>query len=61
MTDATYFDVTPVRSVKPAREGALPAPQPFAPPVFIHDCATPLAGETLLSLLMKRMVAEKEL
>lgn len=33
----------------------LPKPQPFAAPVFIGDCASPLAGETVLSLLWKRL------
>ena len=33
----------------------LTEPQPFAAPVLISDVATPLAGETLLSLLWKRL------
>ena len=33
----------------------LPAPVPFAAPVFISDCASPLAGETVLSLLWRRL------
>jgi hypothetical protein len=33
----------------------LPAPVPFGAPVLISDCVNPLAGETLLSLLWKRM------
>ena len=44
-------------AVEPLR---LPAPQPIAAPVFIHDCVTPLAGETLLSLLMKRMMRDDQ-
>ena len=37
----------------------LPMPHPLGAPVFLQDCATPLGGETLLSLLMKRMIAER--
>ena len=59
MTDATYFDQDYARAAGRQDEEVLhlPAPQPFAAPVFIHDCVTPLGGETLLSLLMKRMMA----
>ena len=61
MTDATYFG----RAFKPQQQAhsaelELPAPQPFAAPVFIHDCVIPCRGETLLSLLMKRMMQEAE-
>lgn len=38
----------------------LPKPQPFGAPVLITDTVTPLAGETVLALLMKRMAAEKD-
>jgi hypothetical protein len=34
----------------------LPKPQPFGAPVLISDCITPLCGETVLSLLLKRMM-----
>lgn len=55
MTDAAYTHM-PFDWTKPqVQDIPLPKPQPFAAPVFIHDCVTPLAGETLLSLLMKRM------
>ncbi len=55
MTDATDFASIPrVARPKPAPI-ALPAPVPFAAPVFIGDCVTPLAGETVLSLLWKRL------
>lgn len=37
-----------------------PKPQPLATPVFIHDCVTPLGGETVLSLLMKRLAKDAE-
>lgn len=55
MTDASWTDI-PSRAA-PRREAAarLPAPQPFGAPVLIGDVATPLAGETVLGLLMKRM------
>ncbi|NNK15663.1 MAG: hypothetical protein HKP51_02025 [Sulfitobacter sp.] len=58
MTDASYlgsaYAVPRARAkAEPLRQ---PAPQPLAAPVFIHDCVTPVAGETLLSLLMKRMM-----
>jgi hypothetical protein len=36
----------------------LPAPQPLGLPVFVQDCVTPLGGETLLSLLLKRAAKE---
>ena len=60
MTDATYLSgqyVQPKATTQPLR---LPAPQPSAAPVFIHDCVTPVAGETLLSLLMKRMIHDAD-
>lgn len=37
---------------------ALPKPEPFGLPVLIGDCASPLAGETVLSLLMKRLARD---
>ena len=42
-----------------AKSVPLPAPVPFAAPVFISDCATPLAGETVLSLLWRRLDANE--
>ncbi|MEM6938522.1 MAG: hypothetical protein AAF943_13920 [Pseudomonadota bacterium] len=60
MSDATY---TP-RLIAPASDGPTsdvrPKPQPLAAPVFISDCVTPLGGETLLSLLMKRLARDAE-
>lgn len=59
MSDAAFIGSVPLpKAEKAAIE--LPAPQPFAAPVFIHDCVTPLAGETLLSLLMKRMAQDDQ-
>lgn len=56
MTDATYFDLTPLRKTA---ELPLPKPVPFAPPVFVTDVASPLAGETVLSLLLRRSIADE--
>ena len=52
---ATWTDIRAVE--KPARTAdvPLPKPQPFTTPVLIGDCASPLAGETVLSLLWKRL------
>lgn len=62
MTDASYpTGLALTRFAKSARAKPreaslpLPAPQPFSAPVLIGDCATPLAGETLLSLLWRRL------
>lgn len=38
----------------------LPKPQPFTAPVLIGDCASPLAGETVLSLLWKRLERDSD-
>ena len=43
-----------------AQPVSLPRPQPFGAPVFITDAVTPLAGETVLSLLLKRMHREAD-
>jgi len=51
MTDATYFPTAAPRSKSVDRC----KPKPFAAPLFIGDAVTPLAGETVLSLLWKRM------
>lgn len=55
MTEATDFRAIPrVRQTRAANV-VLPAPVPFGVPVLIGDCVSPLAGETLLSLLWKRL------
>jgi len=55
MTDTADFTRIPLVA-KPQEEAVpLPAPVPFGAPVLISDCVNPLAGETLLSLLWKRM------
>jgi len=55
MSDATYFTQAPRVAKAPEADIPLPAPVPFSAPVFIGDCVTPLAGETVLSLLWKRL------
>lgn len=60
MTDASYFDARFVRSQDEPDVVPLPEPQPYTAPVFIYDAVTPIAGETLLSLLMKRMAADDQ-
>lgn len=55
MTDATDFASVPLVSRDKTPALPLPAPVPFGAPVLISDCVNPLAGETLLSLLWKRM------
>jgi len=52
MIDISYFPVAPHSKVK---KPELPKPQPFGAPVFINDVVSPLAGETVLSLLWKRL------
>lgn len=45
----------------PQREKvAFSRPDWVAPPVFIADCVTPIAGETLLSLILKRLAEADE-
>ena len=60
MTDATY--IPGIISAPREESGPMvrPKPQPWATPVFIHDCVTPLSGETVLSLLMKRLAKDAE-
>ncbi|MEM7520966.1 MAG: hypothetical protein AAF307_08000 [Pseudomonadota bacterium] len=60
MSDATYFG-RPTAKPTDAQEAPLrlPAPQAIAAPLFIYDCVTPIGGETLLSLILKRL-AEKD-
>jgi hypothetical protein len=55
MTDATDFSSIPHVTTPERPSVPLPAPVPFGAPVLIGDCANPLAGETLLSLLWKRL------
>ena len=55
MTDATDLSLIPRVRRETAQTLPLPHPVPFGAPVLISDCASPLAGETLLSLLWKRM------
>lgn len=53
MTDASFSQWVPPKAQ--AESLPLPKPVPFSAPVLIGDCATPLAGETVLSLLWKRL------
>lgn len=55
MTDATDFTALPRIIRDTPASIPLPAPVPFGAPVLISDCVSPLGGETLLSLLWKRM------
>ena len=60
MTDATDF-TAPQRIAHDATASIpLPAPVPFGAPVLISDCVNPLAGETLLSLIWKRLDAHHD-
>lgn len=55
MTDTADFSRIPrVARTRPASL-PLPAPVPFDAPVLISDCVNPLAGETVLGLLWKRL------
>lgn len=58
MSDATYIPGQFARPAGAAKPVIRPKPQPLATPVFIHDCVTPLGGETVLSLLMKRLARD---
>ncbi|MFG5381565.1 MULTISPECIES: hypothetical protein [unclassified Yoonia] len=55
MTDATDFSVIPTVRRQKTASLPLPAPVPFGAPVLISDCVSPLAGETLLSLIWRRL------
>ena len=59
MTDATFMGPVPRSD---SREEAVPLtkPEPFAAPVLIGDCVSPLAGETVLSLLWRRLSAPED-
>lgn len=62
MTDIGYISRAfgaPVETVK-SEAVRLPTPQPLGVPVLVYDCVTPVAGETLLSLLMKRMMRKDQ-
>ncbi len=60
MSDATWIGPLLPRAEPEAKESAvtLPPPQPLGIPVLIGDVATPLAGETVLSLIWKRLDGE---
>ncbi len=54
MTDATANNWTHSAQEKDDAV-VLPPPVAFGAPVLIADCVTPMSGETLLSLLWKRL------
>ncbi|MEQ6249249.1 hypothetical protein ABMC89_10205 [Sulfitobacter sp. HNIBRBA3233] len=60
MTDWTASDTPRVLTGrgKAADSVPLPKPQPFGAPGLITDCVTPLAGHTVLGLLMKQMMRD---
>lgn len=61
MTDWIASHIPPsTRHRDTVQDVPLPKPQPFGAPVLISDCATPLAGETVLALLMKRMMGDED-
>ncbi len=62
MTDASYTGPIPFSVARRAIAEPLCTTQPqrFRAPVFINDAVTPLGGETVLSLLMKRMAGADE-
>lgn len=61
MTDTTQFSGTLAGSRKHRRPAiALPPPQLLGGPVFIHDCVTPAGGETLLSLILKKLAQDRD-
>jgi hypothetical protein len=60
MTDAMLNIGVRNRTPLKAEPIRLPKPQPLGAPVLIYDCVTPVGGETLLSLLMKRMMKDDQ-
>ncbi len=60
MTDTADFTRIPLVAKRQDEAVPLPAPVPFGAPVLISDCVNPLAGETLLSLLWKRMAGDDD-
>ena len=61
MTDATDLSMIPQVRRDTTETLPLPYPVPFGAPVLISDCVSPLAGETLLSLIWKRMEGSGEI
>jgi hypothetical protein len=60
MTDAATFTRIPHTTRAKLASMPLPAPVPFGAPVLISDCVNPLGGETLLSLLWKRLEQQEQ-
>ncbi len=59
MTDTATNAFFLQAAVKTATDVPVPKPELFTTPVLIGDCVTPLAGETILSLLWKRLDADQ--
>lgn len=55
MTDASFVPSFPRVARTKTASVELPKPEPLGVPVLIGDCASPLAGETVLSLIYKRI------
>ena len=61
MSDATaQIGSLPAPAKEREESLPLPAPVPFSTPVLIGDCVTPLGGETVLSLIWKRIEGSRE-
>lgn len=60
MTDASINGGLFTRAAARPEPMTLPKPQPLGAPVLIYDCVTPVGGETLLSLVMKRMMQDDQ-
>lgn len=60
MTDAPFIPNLFGAARSTATPEQRPMPQPLATPVLISDVVTPLGGETLLSLLMKRLARDAQ-
>ena len=60
MSEATASHVPLVARVPRVRRATitLPRPRAFGAPVLMSDAVTPLAGETVLSLLWQRMARD---
>ncbi|WP_341368006.1 hypothetical protein [Yoonia sp. BS5-3] len=55
MTDVAGFPSKLQMDAPKTATVKLPAPVPFSAPVLVSDCATPIAGETVLKLLWNRL------
>jgi len=60
MTDASLANGAYALRKERSESIRLPKPQVLGAPVFINDCVTPLAGETMLSLIMQRIMKDDQ-